>query len=194
MVNMNFDIILSVFLGLGLAASAGFRVFMPLLALSIASHFDYLPLSESFQWLGSLPALIALALATILEIAAYYIPWVDNLLDTAAVPLATIAGTGVLAASVTELNPMLTWGLAIIAGGGTAGAIKSANAGTRMLSSVKTVGLANPIVSTVETGFSFSLVVLAIFFPVLAILLVLSILYFLFKVLRKLTTKKEPLT
>lgn len=189
--DVNFDIILSIFLGLGLAASAGFRVFMPLLALSLVSYFDWLPLSESFEWLGSIPAIIALSIATILEIAAYYIPWVDNLLDTAAVPLAAVAGTGVLAASVTELNPMLTWGLAIIAGGGTAGAIKSANAGTRMLSSVKTIGLANPIVSTVETGFSFSLIVLAIFFPILAVLLVFSILYFLFKILRRFTFKNK---
>lgn len=188
---VNFEILLSIFLGLGLAASAGFRVFMPLLALSLLGYFDWIPLSDSFAWLGSIPAIITLALATVVEIAAYYIPWVDNLLDTVALPMATLAGTGVLAASITELDPLLSWGLAIIAGGGTAGAIKSANAGTRMISSVKTVGLANPVVSTVETGFSLSLIVLAIFFPVLALLLVLSILYFLYRVMRKFRTKKQ---
>lgn len=187
---MNTDIILSIFLGVGLAAAAGFRVFMPLLALSLASHFGIMSLGESFTWVGDFPAMIALTIATILEIGAYYLPFIDNLLDTAAVPLAAIAGTGVMAASLADMNPMLTWGLAIIAGGGTASAIKSASAGTRVLSSIKTAGIGNPVVSTVETGTSIGLIIVAMVFPVVAIILVAIILYFLFKIVRKFTKKK----
>ncbi len=178
-------VIISVFLGLGLAAAAGFRVFMPLLALSVANHFNMIPLGESFSWLGSYAAMTSLGIATILEIGAYYIPWVDNILDTIAVPLAAIAGTGVMAASVTELSPMLTWGLAVIAGGTTAGAIKGASAGTRLMSSAKTAGIGNPLVSTAETGASVTLILLAIIAPIIAFIVVATILYFIFKMIKK---------
>lgn len=185
------QIIMSIFLGVGLAAAAGFRVFLPLLALSIASHFNIIPLGETFQWVGSLPAMIALGFASILEIGAYYIPWVDNLLDTAAVPLATLAGTGVVAASVTDLSPMLTWGLAIIAGGGTAGVIKSATAGTRLVSTATTAGIGNHAVSSIETGTSALLIFLAIVLPIIAIIAVIGILYLVYKVFRKLAGRKQ---
>lgn len=191
---MAMDIILSIFLGVGLAAAAGFRVFLPLLALSIANHFGAFPLGETFAWVGSFPAMLALGLASLIEIGAYYIPWVDNLLDTAAVPLATVAGTGAMAASLTDMSPMLTWGLAIIAGGGTAGAIKSATAGTRFMSSVKTAGFGNPVVSTAETGLSLTMILLAFFLPVIAILLVVLIFYFLYKVIKRFIPKKKVKT
>lgn len=188
---MTSEIIFSIFLGVGLAAAAGFRVFMPLLALSLASHFNIVPLDASFAWIGGFPAMIALGLATLLEIGAYYIPWVDNLLDTAAVPLAAIAGTGAMAATLTDVNPMLTWGLAIIAGGGTAGAIKSASAGTRLISSVKTAGFGNPLVSTAETGLSMGLIVLAIFAPILAFIIVTILFYLMYKLLGRILKGKK---
>ena len=122
------ETIISVCLGIGLAASAGFRVFVPLFVLSLATHFGYVPVGDSFAWIGSLTAIICLGIATIVEILGYYIPYIDNLLDTLAVPLAGIAGTVVMASTLVDLDPMITWGLAIIAGGGTATAINSATA------------------------------------------------------------------
>ena len=186
---MEFEIILSIFLGIGLAAAAGFRVFVPLLALSIAGYTGMFPLGESFTWLASIPAVVCLIIASVAEILAYYIPWVDNLLDSIAIPMATIAGTGIMAASLTDMSPMLTWSLAIIAGGGTAGTIKSMGAGTRILSSVKTFGVGNPVVSTAETGASLIMIVLSLFFPVLALLCVLLLFYFVFKTWKKFSRK-----
>ena len=78
------EIIFSVFLGIGLAAASGFRVFLPLLVLSLASRYNYMPLNESWTWVGSLAAVITLGVATLVEIFGYYIPWFDNLLDTIA--------------------------------------------------------------------------------------------------------------
>lgn len=184
---MELEIALSVFLGVGLAAAAGFRVFVPLLALSIAGYTGVLPLGESFEWLASFPAIISLAIAAIVEILAYYIPWVDNLLDTIAIPLASVAGTAIMAASLTDMSPMITWSLAIIAGGGTAGAIKSLGAGTRVLSSVKTMGIGNPVLSTAETGASVFMIVLSFLAPVVALVCVLLLFYFVFKTWRKLS-------
>ncbi|MDH3699391.1 MAG: DUF4126 domain-containing protein, partial [Flavobacteriaceae bacterium] len=93
---MTSETIISIFLGVGLAASVGFRVFLPLFALSLAAYFGVWELNDNWQWIGSLAALITLGAATIIEIFAYFIPWFDNLLDSIAVPLAAIAGTAVM--------------------------------------------------------------------------------------------------
>ena len=167
--------IISIFLGIGLAASVGFRVFVPLFALSLAGYFDVIPLNESWLWVASVPAVITLGIATFAEIFAYYIPWFDNLLDTIAVPLAAIAGTAVMVSTVTDLSPVITWALAIIAGGGTATAIKGTTASTRLTSTATTGGLANPIISTVETGTSMVMSIFSIFLPIVAIILVVLI-------------------
>src|SRR5438132_1158159 len=115
------ETLLSVCLGIGLSAACGFRVFVPLLAMSIASLSGHLTLAHGFDWIRSFPALVTFCVATCLEIAGYYIPWVDNLLDTIATPVAIIAGTLVTASVVNDVSPLLRWTLAIIAGGGAAG-------------------------------------------------------------------------
>ena len=117
----NLDLALSVALGIGLAAATGFRLFLPLLILSVAAYTGHARLNEGFAWLGTPAAVIMLGTAAIVEIAAFYIPGVDNLLDTVATPGAVVAGTIVSAAVMTDLPPMVKWTAAIIAGGGVAG-------------------------------------------------------------------------
>lgn len=179
------ETILSVFLGIGLSASVGFRVFLPLFALSLAAYFNVWELNESWQWIGSTAAIITLGVATLVEICAYFIPYVDNLLDTVAVPLAALAGTAVMLSTVADLSPVVTWALAIIAGGGTAAAVAGTSSTTRLASTATTGGLANPIVATLETGTSVVMSVVSIFMPILAIVLVLLILFIIFKVYKK---------
>lgn len=179
--NLTPEIIVSILIGIGLAASVGFRIFVPLFALSLASHFNIIPLNESWQWVGSSVAIVTLGAATIIEILAYFIPFLDNLLDTIAVPLAAIAGTAVMVATVSDLDPAITWALAIIAGGGTAAAIKGSTSTTRLASTATTAGIANPVISTVETGTSIVMSVFSIFIPILAIILVAFIFWLLFK-------------
>ena len=169
------ETIISIFLGIGLAASVGFRVFLPLFALSLAGYYNVISLNENWLWVASSPAIITLGVATILEIFAYYIPWFDNLLDTVAVPLAAIAGTAVIVSTVADLSPAITWALAIIAGGGTATAIKGTAASTRLTSTATTGGVTNPVISTVETGTSVVMSAFSIFLPIVAIILVILI-------------------
>ncbi len=178
------ETLISIFLGIGLAASVGFRIFVPLFSLSLAAYFGIIPLNESWQWVGGTPALVTLGFATILEIFAYYIPWFDNLLDTIAVPLAAIAGTAVVVSTAVNLDPIVTWSLAIIAGGGTAAAVSSSTATTRAASTSTTGGLANPVISTLEVGSATALSGLAIFAPAVAIavvVLLLGAIFFFFK-------------
>lgn len=116
-----FDLAASIALGVGLAAATGFRVFLPMLVMSAAAYTGHLPLADSFAWLATPSALIILGVAALAEILAYYIPGVDNLLDTLATPAAFVAGTVVSAAVITDLPPMVRWTAAVIAGGGVAG-------------------------------------------------------------------------
>lgn len=188
---MTMETILSVFLGIGLAASVGFRVFLPLFALSLATYFGKWDLNDSWLWIGSSTAVITLGIATLVEIAAYYIPLIDNLLDSIAIPLATIAGTAVMVSTVVDLSPVVTWALAIIAGGGTAAVVKSSASATRLGSTVSTAGMGNPLISTVETGTSIVMSIISIFLPIVAIILVIFIFYIVFKLYKKLKPNKS---
>lgn len=188
---MTSETIISIFLGIGLAASAGFRVFLPLFALSLAAYFGKWDLNESWDWIASLPALITLGVAMLAEVFAYFIPWVDNALDGLAIPLAAIAGTAVMVSTVADLDPVVTWSLAIIAGGGTATAIKATSAAGRLTSTATTGGLANPIVSTVETGTAVTVSAASIFAPMIAIVLVIIILAVIFRIYHRLRPKRN---
>ena len=167
--------LLGFFVGIGLSATCGFRVFVPLLGMSVASQIGYLELSPGFEWIGSLPALITFGTATVLEIVGYYIAWVDNLLDTIATPAAVIAGTITTASMVGDVSPLLRWTLAVIAGGGIAGLVQGSSVLIRGKSSLATAGIANPVVSTVELIASIFGTIVSIVIPVVAIVLVLLI-------------------
>src|SRR5690554_6063950 len=109
------EIALSLLIGIGLSATCGFRVFVPFLIISAAFLAGYLELSPGFAWLGSYPALITFAVATILEIIAYFVPYVDNLLSVISTPVAVIAGAVVTASVFCDLGPYLGWAVGIIA-------------------------------------------------------------------------------
>jgi hypothetical protein len=183
------ETLISIFLGVGLAASVGFRIFLPLFVLSLASYFGLWDLNENWEWIGSLTAVIALGVAMIIEIGAYFIPWVDHLLDSIAIPLAAIAGTAVMVATAANLDPLVTWSLAIIAGGGTATAIKGASATGRLASTGTTGGLGNPLLTTFETGTAVVVSMASIFAPILAGILVLFIFFALFWIYKKVRPK-----
>lgn len=167
------DFLLSICLGIGLSAACGFRVFVPLLVMSIAALSGQLHLAHGFEWLGSYPALAAFAVATALEIAGYYIPWLDHLLDTIATPAAIVAGTIITASMVGDMSPFMRWTLGVIAGGGAAGLVQGSTVTTRGASLMTTGGLANPIVATLELAGSVVTSVLTLFVPVLVVVLLL---------------------
>ena len=186
------ETITSILLGIGLSAATGFRIFIPFLVASIAALTGYLPLSPSFEWIGTYPALIAFGVATIFEIAAYYIPWFDNLLDSIATPAAFIAGAILMVAVLSGLPPLAKWALAIIAGSGAAGIVQTGTTMTRAASTTTTGGLANPVVSTVEAGSAFGLSLLAILLPVVAGLITVVLLFWLGrKVIKKFKVKRQ---
>jgi hypothetical protein len=177
------DIIVGICLGLGLAASCGFRVFVPLLVTNIASLLNWVHLSGGFEWMGSWPAFAIFLTATVVEIGTYYIPWLDNALDTIAIPLATIAGTLLSVTFFAELPPMVQWTLGIIVGGGSAAVIKTGASMARLKSTVFTGGWANWIIATIEHIASLVMSILSLFIPILmGITAVIVLIYFLIRI------------
>ena len=185
------DALIGFFVGLALSAAVGFRVFVPLLLTGSAARLGYLELTTDMAWLASDAALVALATATVLEVSAYYVPWLDNLLDTVATPTAVVAGVIAWAAVTPELSPLLRWTLAVVAGGGAAGIVQSGTTLLRLHSSAFTAGLGNPVVATGELAGSVSLSVLAVLAPVLAAVLVLLVLVGLVGFYRRATSRRN---
>ena len=157
----------SVIVGVGLSAACGFRVFIPPLVMCIAARAGHVPLGADFIWMESNAALIAFSIAAVLEISAYYIPWLDNALDAIAAPAAVVAGTMTTAAMLGDISPWFKWSMAAIAGGGAAGAVQVATTVARGASSMLTGGTGNWVVSTGEGIGAVITAILAIVVPIL---------------------------
>ena len=171
------QIFLSLSLGLGLAAACGFRVFIPPLMMGVGSRLDLYDLEGSFVWVDDAWAIAIFAVATLLEIGGYFIPWIDNLLDTVATPAAIIGGIFVTSASLEgELDPSAQWTLSVIAGGSVSGVIQLGTVATRAISTGTTGGLANPIISLLEAVASILCILISLFFvatiPIVIIFLI----------------------
>ncbi|HCM59743.1 MAG TPA: DUF4126 domain-containing protein [Bacteroidales bacterium] len=177
---MNTELITAVAIGIGLAASAGFRVFVPMLVAAIAAKTGILPLNESFQWVSSWTAIAILGTATVVEILAYYIPVVDNLLDTISTPLAIGAGTLLLTSVLPIDSEMMRWITGAAIGGGSAAVVQSGSALTRLTSTKLTAGIGNPVVATIENVAATGTSILSLIIPffILALFLLLTILIF----------------
>src|SRR5499433_2604644 len=186
------DLALSIALGVVLAAATGFRVFLPMLIVSGAAYTGHLSLDNSFAWLGTSFALTMLGVAALVEVLAYYVPGVDNLLDALATPAAFVAGTVVSAAVITDLPPMVKWTAAVIAGGGVAGLTQGVTAILRAKSTVLTGGLGNLVIATAELGGALLVSLLTLVAPLAALALVILFLWLAIRLLRQLFRTARP--
>ncbi len=189
------NIVMALFLGIGLSAASGFRVFLPPLALSIAALNGVVPLSSDWQWLGTYPAVIVLGIAAIVEVLAYFIPFVSNFLDSIEIFLAPIGGMFLTASSLSmagDFDPVFVWSLSIITGGATAEVVEVGTSLTRLVTTGATGGVGSPIVSLMEAISSIVLSILAITLPLLSVLLVTIILvYGIRRILRLISKRKQ---
>ncbi len=189
---------MAIIMGICLSACCGFRIFTPFFMLSLCNYCDpgMIPLAESMEFICDLPALIGLGTATVFEMLAFYIPWVDNLLGTIATPVAGFAGILLGALVLHDIHPFFQWALAII-GGGTAVGINVSTETIRLGSSTFTGGLGNFIVSTTENVLVIISSLTAILIPAAAIILLIIIIIMLFMIGRRIikrTRKKKKLT
>lgn len=175
---VSWQTLLEVMLGISLSAAAGFRVFVPLFALSAMSVLGHFDLPTNFDWIETPQALTMLAIACVLEISGYFVPWFDHALDLVATPAAILAGTLMSASLAPDMNPLVQWTLALVAGGGTAGITKLLTNFVRGTSTVASGGLANPIWALIELVGAIALSVLAFTVPIAAGAVVISLLGF----------------
>ena len=165
-------VLVQVAAGFGLAAAAGLRAFLPPLAVGLLARYDVFELRPSLDWMESTPALVIFGTAVILEILADKVPWLDHALDTVESFLKPAAGILVVSAALVDLPPLWTAILAILVGGTVAGTVHFGKAAARLASTATTGGIANPVLSTAEDGLALGGTLLAIFFPVLAFVVV----------------------
>lgn len=170
------DYLLAAFVGIGIAAACGLRAFLPVLGLAIAAKVGWVSLGESFGWLASWPAIAALLVATVVEVASSVTPVVAHALDAIAAPVAAAAGALVMATQlgnpiglveVDSVHPMLDWAAAIVAGGGIATAVHAGSATLRAGTTTVSAGMLAPVYGILETVASFVASVLAFVLPVL---------------------------
>jgi len=179
---MDKEIITAVAIGIGLSASCGFRVFVPMLVASIAARMNIFPVNEGFQWLAGWPAIISFGTATVAEILAYYVPFVDNLLDTITTPMAIGGGTLLLTSVLPIDNEFLKWATGFLFGGGAAATVQGGTVLTRLASTKLTAGAGNAVVATGEHAAAFGSSILSLIIPlIIAAVLILIIIYFFLK-------------
>ncbi|MFO0831808.1 MAG: DUF4126 domain-containing protein [Phycisphaerales bacterium] len=180
-----FSMALAVLGGVALAAACGLRVFVPMLVLSVASKAGVVPLGSQFAWIASTPALVSFSVASVLEVTAFYWPWLDHVLDAVAMPCSITAGTLAVASQITHADPWMSWVVGIVAGGGAAGLVQSGTILLRGLSLATTGGLGNPVVATAENVGALLLAAVAVLIPVMAVLLMGLVLFMVLFTLHK---------
>jgi hypothetical protein len=159
-----------------LSAACGLRAFMPLLILGAAARGGLVELAPSVRWLTTDPALIALGVATVVELAADKIPVVDHALDAIGLVLRPAAAW--LATYALLVHWPAPWGqLVALLPALMALGIQGAKAKVRLGSTTLTLGTGNPVVSLVEDLASLAMAAIGLIVPwlVLAALLVLAL-------------------
>ncbi len=146
--------------------------------MNLASLTGHLHLSPGFEWIGSHSTSIAFGTATLVEVLAYMIPWIDHILDLVASPAAIVAGIIATASVVMDLSPFLKWTLALIAGGGAAAIVQGVTVLLRTKSSALTAGTGNVFVSSLELIGSILTALLAIIVPIVCVALILFLCIF----------------
>jgi hypothetical protein len=161
--------------GIALAACAGMRAFLPLLVIGIAGRLGRFEISEGYQWLLSDAALITFAVAAIAETLADKIPAVDHALDAVQLFIKPVVGTIAAAALFVHLPPLEATLLGLVVGGTVATGVGLAKAKVRLLSSLTTGTMLNPVVSLVEDVVSAVVAAIAVLVPVLALACIVGI-------------------
>jgi membrane protein DedA with SNARE-associated domain len=190
---MDYSLVTTIALGIALSACCGFRVFIPMLAGALAGRFHLFTLPADMGWLASWPSIICFGTAAVAEVLAYYVPFIDNALDTIATPLSVAAGT-VLATSIlplTDQEPLLRWGVGFLAGGASAGVIQLGTGLLRLFSSKATIGTGNVVVSSTENAAAIGGSVLSLLIPVVVAILILVLIIWIVKKGGKLLFRKR---
>lgn len=190
---MDTNLIYAVLLGLSLAASTGLNTFLPLFLLAGAAHFQLFNanhlLNGNFAWIASGGALTALGLATAVEVVGDKIPTVDHALDVFGTLARPLVGTFAAAAVFTQADPAMAALAGLVVGAPIAFGFHTAKAGTRAASSATTLGVGNPVLSTLEDIVATILVFVGLVAPWLVPVLLIGAFWVMWRLYRRLSTQ-----
>lgn len=157
--------------GLGLATASGLNAYLPLLTIGIFARLGWIQLASPFDLLSNVFVLLIIAALAVLDFAGDKLPAVDSVLHAAGLIISPIAGMILALASqgeIAQINPVVVAIAGIVAAGGT----HAARAVARPAVTAATAGTGNVVVSSLEDGASLALSLLALFVPVLAVILI----------------------
>lgn len=167
------ELVPSLALGIGLAACAGLRAWLPLLLTGLLARFDYLTLGPSFQFLTGNRALTLFAVATLIELIGDKVPAVDHALDAIGTVLRPAAGALLAASVFWQVNdPLTAVALGLVVGAPSALVPHAAKSALRAVATTFTGGLANPVLSLLEDLIAIGLFALTVLLPLLVAALV----------------------
>jgi uncharacterized membrane protein len=176
-----------ILLGISLGASTGLHTTLPLLLVAAAAHFNIgnFALRGDFAWLTSDTALIILLVAAILETIADKVPAVDHVLHAIGTVARPIAATLSAAAVFTHGDRTTAAVVGLIIAAPAALGVHAAKAGLRIGSSALTFGCANPFISLIEDAIAAVLSIVAIFAPLVALMLLIVLAFVCVRILRR---------
>lgn len=152
----------------GLSASAGLNAYIPLLLLSIMANRGVIHLTAPYDVMGTWWCITILTILCVIELVVDKVPGADHVNDAVQTVVRPTAGA-ILFASQTGAISSAHPGVWITIGLLTAGGVHAVKAVARPPLNVATVGIAAPVVSTLENVVSTVVSVLAIVAPLLAL-------------------------
>ncbi len=170
------DALFGVFSAFGLSSAAGLNAYIPLLAVGLLGRLEYLTLQNPYSVLTSTPVLAILAGLTLIDFIADKVPAVDHVTHVIGGLVHPIAGAIVFASQnnlLSDVHPAIS----LAAGFVMAGGFHATRAAVRPVATATTAGVGNPVLSLLEDVVSLVLSVLAIFAPLIALVLFIALLF-----------------
>lgn len=180
----------------GLSGSAGLNAYIPLLMVALAARFPLddplVKLQAPYDLMGSWWVIGLLVVLLIIEIVADKVPAVDTVNDGIQTFVRPAAGAILFAGSanvITEIHPILALGAGLLVAGG----VHATKTAARPVITVSTVGVGNPIVSTLEDIVAFVVSLLALILPIIAAILMIAFLFFVVALVQRWRRRKMVL-
>lgn len=149
--------------------AAGLNLYATVAVIGLASRFDWVALPPQFAIFDSNVVIGAALVLYLLEFFADKIPYVDTAWDIVHTAIRPLGGAFVAAASVGDVSPAAQ-GLAALLGGTLAAGSHLTKAGTRAVANTSPEPFSNWALSLAEDGLVVGLGVLALTYPVTALI------------------------
>jgi hypothetical protein len=180
----------------GLSGSAGLNAYIPLLMVALASRFPLnnplITLGSPYDLLGSPWVNGILVVLLVIEVLADKIPLVDSTNDAIQTFVRPVAGAILFAGSanvITEMSPILSLGAGLLVAGG----VHATKTVARPVVTASTAGTGNWAVSSVEDIIAFFVSLLALVLPIIAAILLITVLVIVLVAIRRWRQKRPAL-